>query len=336
LAVARLRHHVGPRYYSLFEFSRVPEAAWDDYITDDPSFKQLLERMSPAEARDIAKDKALFHRHCVENGLPTVPIVGLISREPKHAYRDVPWIREHVEWNAMLASTPDRLFIKPIDGTFGEGAFVVDRVASKVRFCGRETSTDALFDHLQSPLEGASGWLVQPRLRCHPTLAAIMSPGGLGTIRAVTCMNAGTPRLLLSILKITVGDNVTDNFHHGSTGNLVAPIDVASGRISAARGSKHKDWPVMTTFSHHPDTGNAIEGTTIPGWPHVVRIVLEAQASLPELKSTGWDIAITSSGPLLVETNAYYSVDIMQVAYRRGLKRELMRALNATAAAAAH
>jgi len=331
IALARLRHHVGPRYYSLFEFSRVPRDDWDDYVTDDPAFKKLLERMSPAAARDVANDKALFHRHCARHGLPAIPILALISRSPRHEYANVLWTRDRRAWNEMLAQAPPSLFVKPLDGTFGEGAFTAERVNGEIRFADHQGPPEALFDYLTARLDEQSGWLIQPRLQCHPVLAAIMSPDGIGTIRAVTCMKEGGPRLLLAILKITVGDNVTDNFHHGSTGNLVAPIDVTSGRVSAARGSKRKDWPEMKNFSHHPETGNPIEGTIIPGWPHVVRTVLEAQESLPDLKSTGWDIAITPDGPLLVETNAYYSVDIMQVAYQRGLKRELMRELDSIA-----
>lgn len=336
ISLARLRYGVGPRYYSLFEFSRVPREAWDDYVTDDPSFKKVLEEMSPASAREIATDKALFHRHCLQHELPAVPILGLISNNPRHEYPDVHWIRDRRTWDELLEQAPESLFIKPVDGTFGEGAFLATRAGRELAFADQQGSADTLFDYLQSHLDEQSGWLIQPRLRSHPALAPIMSPDGLGTIRAVTCMSAEGPRLLWAILKITVGANVTDNFHHGSTGNLVAPIDVASGRVSAARGSRRTDWPEMTTLSHHPDTGNAIEGIVIPGWPDVVRTVLAAQDSLPELKSTGWDVAITPDGPLLVETNAYYSVDIMQVAYGRGLKRELMRELDAIASGDAH
>jgi hypothetical protein len=140
-------------------------------------------------------------------------------------------------------------------------------------------------------------------------------------------MEAGKPRLLLAVLRITAGDNVIDNFEHGSTGNLVAPIDLDTGTVGAARGSIRKDWPTMAAFSRHPETGHAIEGFKIPHWTAMIALALKSQQSLPALKSTGWDIAMTPEGPLLIETNAFYSVDILQVAHQRGFKRELLREL---------
>lgn len=327
LALARLRYDVGPRYYSLFEFASVPEASWSDFVTDDPKFKKLLEQMSPEAARDVANDKALFYRHCIEHRLPAIPILGLVSKRPEREYPNVPWIGDRETWRALMEEAPDELFIKPIAGTFGEGAFTVFRNGSHLVYGDREGSPDMLFDHLQVLLEDEAGWLIQPRLQSHHGIASIMAPQGVGTIRAVTCMDRGEPRLLLAILKITVGSNVTDNFHHGSTGNLVAPIDLATGALAAARGSTRTDWPAMTTVGRHPDTGHPIEGAVVPCWEELVALVLAAQRSLPLLKSAGWDIAVTPEGPILVETNAFYSVDILQVAYGRGLKGELMRQL---------
>jgi hypothetical protein len=332
--LARLCYDVGPRYYSLFEFAGIPQSVWGNFVTDDPSFKKLLEEMSPSHAREIANDKALFYRHCIEHGLPTLPILCLVSKHPAPQYPNVQCAMNLGQWRTAMARAPDELFAKPIHGTFGEGAFTMSRVGERVHFADREGSLDDVFGYLQDMVEHERGWLIQPRLRRHSAIAGIMAPRGVGTIRVVTCMDSGRARLLLAVMKITVGNNVTDNFHSGSTGNLVAPIDLGTGVLAAARGSTRKDWPAMTAISHHPDTGHAIEGFVIPNWTEIVALALKSQQSLPLLKSTGWDIALTPQGPVLVETNAFYSVDILQVAHRRGLKRELMQELGVGAAGA--
>jgi hypothetical protein len=332
LLLARLRYDVGPRYYSLFEFAHVPRDAWSDFVTDDPSFKQLLLDASPPDAHDIANDKALFHLHCAQHGLATVPILCIVSDLSAREYADVERVTSLEQWQAAMANAPDEVFVKSIDGTFGEGAFFARRDGAIVEFAGRRGSLADLYTYLRKLLAEERGWLVQPRLRCHAGIAKIMAPQGLGTVRVVTCCDNGKARLLLAIMKITVGANVTDNFHHGSTGNLVAAIDLASGRLSAARGSTRRDWPTMRELPDHPDTGERIEGFVVPLWDEVVQLALRAQQSLPRLKSAGWDIAVTDEGPLLVETNLTYSVDIMQVAYRRGLKRQLLRELERSAA----
>jgi hypothetical protein len=297
-------------------------------------FKEFLTQMSPLEAQAIATDKALFHRHCAEHHLPTVPILCVVSLDGAKGYPALPGAATLDEWRSAMANAPDQLFIKPIDGALGEGAFAVSRTGGRLHFADRSGSLDDLFRYLLATLDRERGWLVQPLLRSDPRMASIMAPRGLGTVRAITYMDGDTPRMLLAIMKITVGDNVTDNFHNGSTGNLVARIDMETGELDTACGSVRKDWPAMMPVDHHPDTGHAIKGFTIPGWPSIVSLALKAQHSLRSLRSAGWDIAVTSEGPVLVETNAYYSVDLLQVAYRRGLKQELMQLLDAAAAPA--
>ena len=323
---ARLRYGVGPRYYSLFEFARVPRRTWNDFVTDSPSFKKLLLQMSPADAHEIAHDKALFSRHCAEHGLPTIPILCLVCKRTEEKYQHVRCATNVEQWMTIVADAPTDLFIKPIDGTFGEGAFVATRKGSVVQFEGRSGSLQDLFAYLSETLEHEPAWLIQPRLRCHDKIASIMSRG-VGTVRIVTCMDNGKGKILFALLKITVGGNAADNFHYGVTGNLLARVDLESGRLYAARGSARKDWPAMDVFTHHPETGAPIEGVTLPEWDGIVHLALTAQESLPLLKSTGWDIACTPDGPVLVEANASYSVDILQVAYGRGLKRELLQQL---------
>ncbi len=63
----------------------------------------------------------------------------------------------------------------------------------------------------------------------------------------------------------------------------------------------------------------------------MLSLACRAQESLPLLRSTGWDIALTPDGPLVVEANNTYSVDILQVAYGRGLRHELTSMLESSA-----
>src|SRR5699024_9215238 len=138
------------------------------------------------------------------------------------------------------------------------------------------------------------------------------------TVRVVTAMVNRQPKILFACIKLTVGANATDNFSHGSTGNLAVAIDVRSGALAAGWCSSRRDWPLMQSMDVHPDTGNRIRGKVLPLWSDVVDLALAGQATLPDMKTVGWDIAITGDGVMVIEANGGYNIDILQVSHQRG------------------
>lgn len=329
---AKSRYGIGPLYYALYQLAKVPESEWPNYLTDDPSFKERLTRMSPPENLRIAQNKALMYEHCLAHELATVPILCVVGPSPDTLAGRVPVAHSLEQWQRAMAGVQDELFVKSIDGTYGEGAFSVRRVDGEFAFEGNRGSLDALYHHLRSESRSGSGWIVQPRVRSHPGISDIVSPHGLPTVRALTAMVAGVPKLLFAAFKVTVRDNTTDNFSKGKSGNLLSAVDCSSGRLGCAWGPrKTTGWPVMAPFPQHPDSGETIEGTVLPCWDALVALAERAQGSLPRFRSIGWDIAISGQGPVLVEANATYDMSVLQIAYQRGLRRELDEALHAPA-----
>jgi hypothetical protein len=319
---ARLKYDVGPLYYSLYRFSVVPEKDWSGYATDSGAFKQALRRASPAEAHWIARDKALFYKHCIQSGLPTIPVCCVIGVTAEQSKYEVPSVRTLDQWLSFVRSAPDEMFVKPINGSYGLGAFVIERKGEGFVYAGRSGSATDLFEYMKVQPKGEDGLLVQPRVRPSSEISSITSSSALSTVRAVTRMRNGMPELVIADLKITVGENIADNFAKATSGNLLAGIDRATGKLSQAWGSARKDWPVITAFPRHPDTGYPIEGFLLPFWDELVKLALKAQASLPQLRSVGWDIAATDRGLMLVEANNRYDLAILQIAHQRGLKQE--------------
>lgn len=328
IARARLEYGVGPLYYSLYRFSKVPQSEWGNYVTDDPVFKERLREMSTPTMHRIAQNKALMYQHCVRHGLPTIPVLCLIGDSPDPLGPEVRSGNDLAEWRALMHSHCDDLFVKSVDGTYGEGSFAVSHLREdRYRYEGVEGTIDDLHRHITSKLSQEKGWIIQPRIRSHPELEGVVSSHGLATARVVTAMQDGVARAVVAGFKVTVGTNPTDNFSKGASGNLLAGIDLATGTLSRARGSRRKDWPEITDFDTHPETGKRIVGFALPLWDDLVRCALRAQESLPELRSAGWDIAISDRGVLVVEANLTYDLSILQIAHQRGLKREITAVL---------
>jgi len=319
---ARLMYDIGPRHHALYDLARTPEETWPEFIIDN-KLKPLLRKINTESARHVVQDKHAFRMHCTQNGLATIPILAKIDRTSPDDPLDG---ADPCRWNALLADAPDELFVKLIDGTWGTDAFVAKRKTDTLwRYCDQNGSLTDLHAFAMSRLKARRGWIVQPVIHNHPDLTRIMSPNALGTVRAVTYLSGNDTELLYAVLRIPVGANLADNFAHGTSGNLVAPIDIPTGRIGMARVSKGTAWPDIIDISRHPDSGELIEGTHLPHWTAAIELVRAAQSTLPELPTLGWDIAFSDSGPLLVEANSTFDVDILQVAYKRGLRTDFLK-----------
>jgi hypothetical protein len=106
---------------------------------------------------------------------------------------------------------------------------------------------------------------------------------------------------------------MTDNFHHGESGNLLAYVNLASGVVERVAGGG-----TLTPLAH-PDTGASLLGITLPDWSTLRNVGLEGARALPGLRWQNWDIAMSSSGPMILEMNANADIDLIQHAYGAGL-----------------
>ena len=53
----------------------------------------------------------------------------------------------------------------------------------------------------------------------------------------------------------------------------------------------------------HPDTGLAVAGLRLPYWEEACALVCAVAPRFIPLRALGWDVALTPTGPVLVETN---------------------------------
>lgn len=320
--LARLRYKLGPEFHSLFELWNKPESSWPEYI-GSYELNEAHKAFSQPEDRYLTKDKIAFAGHCLENDLPTVPIIAAIDRSTLRGSAFSQDDAPTEEWMTAIASAPSRLFLKQIDGGQGVGAFTAKRDRDLWRFGGKTGTAEDLHAFCLKNMLGKRGWIVQPEIRPHPQLAQQLSPRALSTARLVTYMDGLEPKLLFAVLRIPVGDSETDNWSLGLSGNLVAPIDLTSGALGPGRTSRSKHWPIIYATKKHPDTGKDIENYILPYWEETRTLALRAQSTLPQVPTTGWDIAITETGPVILETNSGYGIEIHEVALQRGLRGDL-------------
>jgi hypothetical protein len=103
-------------------------------------------------------------------------------------------------------------------------------------------------------------------------------------------------------LRIIVGASVVDNFRNGRSGNLIATLPNAGGRIGQVFGPS-PGGARWILHERHPQTGVPFEGFDVPFWDEARRLVERAALAMLPLRTIGWDVALTDEGPVLIEGN---------------------------------
>ncbi|NWK95302.1 hypothetical protein DM806_06415 [Sphingobium lactosutens] len=178
-------------------------------------------------------------------------------------------------------------------------------------------------DRLQARLRALwqAGGVIQRRLPTHAALADL-SPGALPTLRVVTCLDeTGAPEACALALRLSAGGaRPVDNFN---AGNLVLGIDDQGRCLTAWLGGSDKP----TAHDRHPTTGAAIAGTLVPDLAEAIALACRAHLAFAGFTVIGWDIGLTSDGPMLVEGNWNPGTDILQLVSGQGLADTRLGAL---------
>jgi hypothetical protein len=148
--------------------------------------------------------------------------------------------------------------------------------------------------------ELAGSYLVERLVPAHPYASRIF-PGALNTVRVlVGRAGTGGAVVLGAVHRFgTQASGATDNF---SAGGIVSAIEPASGRLSGAIARSASG--ERRVLDGHPETGARIAGVEVPFWSEIRDAAAACTEAVDGLHYVGWDIAVSPSGPVLIEGNA--------------------------------
>lgn len=220
----------------------------------------------------------------------------------------------------MASRIGQKIVLKDPNSTAGKGV----RILSVAGSAGETLVNGKRLEvFLSEFFQGSSAMYLEDFLAQHPSLDAV-SPTAVNTIRVITMVNdAGEVEILGSVFRISV-DSPVDNF---SMGNLAAEIDASTGIVTT--GGIRKRAACDEYHECHPLTGGQILGLEIPFWSEVIAMAKDAALIVPEVRSVGWDIAVTPTGPVIIEGNSKWNKDTWQIPAGYGKKALIERYLNA-------
>ncbi len=269
--------------------------------------------------RLAADDKLLFHALMTGAGFPVPELLGIV-----HPSRGIPGVfrlTNKVETAAFL-STPDNypLFAKPIGGKYSLGVLSADGYDVRDGCVALHDGGKQDAGHLAVFLgDNEDGYMLQRRLEPHHDLKRQFG-ACLWSARLLMLLTPDGPILHRAVVKIATGSNPADNFWR--YGNMLGAINLANGQVTRVVSGVGA---TMAVNSVHPDTGKAIVGTSIPDWPELVDIVMDAATLFPGIRTQSWDVALSNDGPVPLEVNWGGDLNLSQLASGVGVLDQVYR-----------
>ncbi len=132
--------------------------------------------------------------------------------------------------------------------------------------------------------------------------------GSVNTIRCITAQNNDGIFLLNTTLKVGVKKTKgRDNVHFGG---FCVGIDMESGELGIGRPFYHVG---NVEYKRHPETKYKFYGKKLPYYDELKKIAIEAHKCFPMYTIIGWDIAISETGPVVIEGNRLPDLKLCEI-----------------------
>lgn len=148
----------------------------------------------------------------------------------------------------------------------------------------------------------------------------------MNTLRIVTYLRNQKVKIWGCYLKISIGRDYVDNQGNGG----IAVWIQKNGIINTPGVTRKPHKKNEQKFIYHPLTKEKIVGLKIPYWKAIIKLVKNVALVVPSTRTVGWDIAVKTNGPCIIEGNSSWGHYIFQVPRFKGLRHIVSQAANMT------
>lgn len=242
----------------------------------------------------LVEDKYLFSNYLSSYNLAGTEVLGLYI--PSIGIVDKNYNK--IDQNDFLSTLSSDFIIKPVsESAQGIGVTVVSlsEINNKQEF----------LTSLNENIKVES--LIERKIEQHEKINALYADS-INTVRIDTLIKLDGEIIIgNAILRVGKNGRKVDNWS-GAQGGIAIPIDLKTGKLKEF-GYDY----FFQKYDKHPNTDIIFKDYEIPYFNEVTDLVKKAAKLFPKIKSLGWDVAITPSEPLIIETNYDYGIQIIQV-----------------------
>lgn len=274
------------QYYNLYGFDcNVVDYSYYPYTHFMANRDRTNYYGNPLSRINILRDKFLFYKYMKASNLPVPKIFGLRIGG--------------VFYNSNMSVSDFGIkgkrdyFVKDLEGEAGKSVKHI-----------KDYSEFVLYEHEIKDVNV----IFQERINQHP-LMSMLNPHSTNSLRIVTVNQSGNLALFATICRIGTKDSAErDNTCQGGIG-----VGVNDDGTLMEYGVRKPQYGGLV--KKHPDTGVDFSTFRIPYYKEAIEKAFEAHRLFPDIRSIGWDVAITEEGPIFIEGNDNWEIQTIQAIY---------------------
>ena len=291
-----------------------------DYLPEKEAYR-VQDQINDPKYSDIISNKLSFLEHFERVSIPVPMLLGYNILDKLYLRTDQNWKAFEITHKDIFKDTlvsflqsydKESVFIKQIRGCEGKGAYKIS-----INELNNPENLRRIYNSVKSDY-----YVFQSVINQHPELSEL-NPSSLNTVRIDTFKpQRGNAEILSAFIRVGSKGNFVDNI---ASGGVYTGIHLDTGilkkeALTIFHGSN--DVLGLGPFKSSPATGILFDGFKVPHFNNVKETVIKA-ANLGPQSLIGWDIAVSESGPVLIEANILYyglmSSDTAYGGYRKNL-----------------
>jgi hypothetical protein len=331
-----IRHGFGPLEYYIYGFDKksITKKEKLSYISNEKVMKRFRTGLNDKKWIPILENKLLFYLYYSQFNLPVVGLYGFYHPKKGFFFDGSPLNNKEDFEGWIKRSKVKNLVIKPVGSLGGKGILIIDVISSPNDLISNDGKTynpgdiisfmDNDIETRQKKEDSYRGYVIEEKIEQDPIMN-VFSSAALNTVRVSTLITKKNDILIdFSMLRVGKEGSLTDNLHQGG---YVINVKIEDGSLDETTyGYIGKEGP----WVEKKDTNikKLFKNGRVPYWRDSIALAKRAALVSPELRTIGWDIAVSKRGLILMEGNDNWDVVIAQVlagGYLTPERREVLK-----------
>ncbi len=245
-------------------------------------YGKVMHSLTPFYYQCLLEDKLVFDRYMKSFGFPLPELLGTIENGTIQWFD--PFRKEKLE---QIKDYDLDCFVKILTKWGGENVHRLENTPSGMRINRKPAGIDDL-----RALTSNGIYVLQRTVIQHDAMRRI-NASSVNTVRMVTIHDGIRARNLLNFVRMGVKNSLVDNITQGGLGCGVNE----DGTLM------QYGFDGILPVDRHPDSGVVFEGYPIPYYDQALELVRNMHQSFHCFFLIGWDIAISETGPRVIEGN---------------------------------